>query len=448
MIRPSCPVFFLSPPPSCPVQLAADAARQAVTLLANSPPGSPGALPWSAAALAGKRVCVLGPLANLSLAHMGSYAPTVPLASIVSPAAGISAALGGVPVSTLAGCTDQTACTQLDPALAPLAATCDAIVAVLGTSAVATEEAEEEGALLLQQPQQNADSSTGRRRRQRRYGASGGCTPQDAHEQEGCDRSDVLFPGQQLALLQVLSAAANASGAPLVLVIASAGMIDLSVPAANPAVKAIIRAPYLAQFVGTALADVIFGAFNPSGRLTLTFYAPPYTNALPAITNYSMAGRTYRYYDGKPLYEFGFGLSYTTWSYAAASVPAQVAPCDVVSVTSLLANTGGRAGAEVAQLYLSLPNATVPLVPRMQLVAFDKVALGRGESALLNLTITPEASSVLREGDFEPVIEPGLRVLWLGSSSGRSRPGVAAVYEVVGETVPLSACATAAAGAA
>ena len=400
------------------MQLAADAARQSVTLLKNTA----GALPWAPAGLAGKRVCAFGPLANLSVAHMGSYAPTVPIGDMVSPAAGLQAALEavGATVVTLAGCTDQTACTQLDPALGPLAATCDAIVAVLGTSAVTSEE----------------EALPSRRQAQ-----SSACDPtQNAHEQEGCDRANVLLPGMQLALLATLTSAANKSGAPLVLVAVSAGMLDLSVPAADPTVAAILRAPYLAQFVGTALADVIMGSYNPSGRLTVTFYAPPYSNALPAMTNYSMAGRTYRYYDGEPLYEFGFGLSYTTWGYTDITTPQRVGPCDTVMVSTVLSNTGLRSGAEVPQLYLSIINATVPLVPRLQLVNFDKVSLEPGSSAQLNFSITPEDSSVLREGDYVPVIEPGIRSVWLGSSSGTMRPGVAASYEVVGPVTPLSAC--------
>jgi beta-glucosidase len=90
-------------------------------------------------------------------------------------------------------------------------------------------------------------------------------------------------------------------------------MLDLSFPATDSSISAILQAPYLGQFVGGALADVIFGHFNPAGRLTQTYYAPPYANNLPSISNYSMAGRTYRFYDGAPLFEFGFGLSYTSW---------------------------------------------------------------------------------------------------------------------------------------
>jgi beta-glucosidase len=217
-------------------------------------------------------------------------------------------------------------------------------------------------------------------------------------------------------------------------------MLDLSVPAANPSIRAILRAPYLAQFVGRALSDVILGAFNPSGRLTLTFYAPPYSNNLPAMSNYSMAGRTYRYYAGEPLYEFGFGLSFTEWSYSAAALPASVGPCDVIHVTAVLKNIGGMSGAEVAQLYLTVYNASVPLMPFKQLVNFDKVALEPGDSVLLNLTITPEDNAVLRDGDFVPVIEPGVRAVWLGSSSGESRPGVAATFTVVGPVALLSSC--------
>ena len=361
---------------------------------------------------------------------MGSYAPSVPVDDIVSPTAGVTAMLAGVgaTVVTLAGCTEQTACSQLDPNLGPLAATCDAIVAVIGTSAISAEEVEGTAPLTP-------------RRSLVRAAVAAACDPtQNAHEQEGCDRANVNLPGQQLELLLTLSSAANASGAPLVVVAVSAGMLDLSVPAADPNVAAILRAPYLAQFVGSAIADVIFGAFNPSGRLTLTFYAPPYSNNLPAMSNYSMAGRTYRYYDGEPLFEFGFGLSLTSWEYSGVALPSSVGPCEVVHVSAVLTNVGSRPGTEVAQLYLSLQNASVPLVPLKQLVNFDKVALAPGNATLLNLTITPEDSAVLRDGDFVPVIEPGVRTVWLGSSSGEGRPGVAASFAVVGPVTPLSAC--------
>src|SRR5205814_1827046 len=123
---------------------------------------------------------------------------------------------------------------------------------------------------------------------------------------------------------------------------------------------------------GRAIVDVLTGAYNPAGRLPVTFYAS--TAQLPAFTDYSMKGRTYRYFTGKPEYPFGYGLSYTRFRYAAPTVARSDAD-RIVSVR--VTNSGAQQGDEVAQLYVTPPQG--PGVPRRSLKGFERIHLAAGE---------------------------------------------------------------------
>ncbi len=390
---------------------AREAARAAVVLLANAPPAR-GGLPWPRGALTGLHVCVVGPLANATSDFMGGYAPVPRPGDIISPLAALSSALAGVAagVTLVPGCApgDGVYCAKLQPALGPVLAACDRIIAVLGTSASA--------------PMCHAGMNLGR-------------------EAEGCDRDGLVLAGMQASVLE----ACLSSGAPVAVAVASGGMVALGGAAlAHAHLAALLAAPFGGQFAGDALAAVILGDENPAGRLTTSWYSAEAAARLPAISNYSMAGRTYRYADEADVdFVFGHGLSFSTFAYADLSVaPANPGPCDTVTVTALLTNAAGPAGAEVAQLYVSFMGASVPRPPRLALVNFEKVVLAAGGRVTLNLTITPEDNSVLREGDFVPVIEPGARALWLGASSSaaRSAPGLAGAFTVSGPATPLSQC--------
>ena len=399
------------------VALARTAARAAVVLLQNRGGGGGGSrrLPWPRAALAGKAVCVVGPLANATADWMGGYAPLPPLGAIVSPLAAFSAALAGTAasVSLLPGCApgDGAACAALQPGLAAALGACEATVLVLATSELA-------------------------------HGACAGVNL--AREGEGCDRSGVGLPGAQPSLLAAVLA--NVRG-PLAVVLASGGMLDIGADAlADERIDALLAAPFGGQWAGDAIAAVVLGDANPSAKLTTTYYTTAAFQRLSAITNYSMVNRTYRYMAdaADAAFPFGHGLSFSNFSYSSLRVtPAAPAPCDTITVTATLTNAAGApAGAEVAQLYISIVGASVP-VPRLQLVNFDKLVLAPGESAPLSLTILPEDHAIMRAGDFLPVIEPGTRRLWLGTSSADSSAGgvgLAGTYDVAGDVTPLRNC--------
>jgi beta-glucosidase len=398
------------------VALARTAARAAVVLLQNRG-GSGGTrrLPWSRAALSGKAVCVAGPLANATADWMAGYAPLPPPAAIVSPLAAFAAALAGAAASVtlLPGCApgDGVACAALQPGLAAALAACDATVLVLATSEV----------------------------------AHGACADVNlSREGEGCDRSGVGLPGAQPSLLA--AALANAGG-PLAVVLASGGMLDVGADAlADARIDALLAAPFGGQWAGDAIAAAVLGDENPSAKLTTTYYTTQALARLSAISDYSMANRTYRYLAdaADAAFPFGHGLSFSNFSYSDLRItPAAPAPCDTVTVSATLTNAADApAGAEVAQLYIAIAGASVP-VPRLQLVNFDKLVLAPGASAPLSLTILPEDHAVLRAGDFLPVVEPGARRLWLGSSSADAAAGgvgLAGAYDVAGAVTPLRDC--------
>ena len=398
--------------------LAREAARASVVLLANRNASSGGgALPWRRAALVGSRLCIAGPLANATGDFMAGYAPVPRAGDIISPLRGFTEALAGValaaPPTYIPGCApgDGVACAALQPGLARALRACDRVVLVLGTSAVG--------------------------------GGGGGGKPGGgnlAHEAEGRDRTGLALAGQQGALLS----AAAGLGVPLAVVLASGGMVDIGA-GGEAGVSALLAAPFGGQYAGEALAAVVLGDENPSGRLTTTWYASAYVapgGPLGALTNYSMAGRTYRHAPpGAARWVFGHGLSFSNFSFASLLLsPASPGPCDTVTVTATLRNAGGPPGAAVAQLYVGFPGAPVPGAPAQALVNWQRVALAAGGSAALALTVTPEDNAVLRAGDYVPVIEPGLRRVWLGASSDTGGEGLAGEYTVQGPATPLSQC--------
>jgi beta-glucosidase len=198
---------------------------------------------------------------------------------------------------------------------------------------------------------------------------AGGITGKIEGEGSG-DRTAIELPQIQSDLLQ----AVHALGKPVILVLMSGSAI--ASPWAAQHLPAILQAWYPGENGGTAVADVLFGDYNPAGRLPVTFYAA--TSDLPPFGDYSLQNRTYRYFTGKPLFAFGHGLSYTRFGYSALSA-AYVAPANELRVHFTLENTGKRDGDEVAQVYLN-----------RQLAGFARVHLKRGERRALSLTIPGE----------------------------------------------------------
>ncbi|WP_022824199.1 glycoside hydrolase family 3 C-terminal domain-containing protein [Hymenobacter norwichensis] len=202
----------------------------------------------------------------------------------------------------------------------------------------------------------------------------------------GGDRTTIGLPQVQTELLKVL----HSSGKPVVFTMMSGSALATPWEAAN--LPALITTWYGGQSAGTALADVLFGDYNPAGRLPVTFYKSE--TQLPPFDNYSMAGRTYRYFTGEPLFPFGHGLSYTTFQYSNVKVLSKPVTGQPISVSVQVQNTGQRAGDEVVQLYVRHPGAS-GRVARHALEGFRRMNLKAGEKKTVTFTLTPRQLSRL-----------------------------------------------------
>jgi beta-glucosidase len=189
----------------------------------------------------------------------------------------------------------------------------------------------------------------------------------------GGDRVRLGIPRVQEALLQRVSAL----GKPVVLVLLSGSAV--AVNWAREHVPAIVELWYPGQAGGSALADVLFGDYNPAGRLPVTFYKSE--DQLPPFDDYSMKGRTYRYFEGEPLYPFGYGLSYTTFTYTNLRVPDEASAGSPVKVSVEVENSGKRDGEDVVQLYVKHPGVV------RELQGFERVPLRAGERKTVSFTV-------------------------------------------------------------
>ncbi|HEU4902122.1 MAG TPA: glycoside hydrolase family 3 C-terminal domain-containing protein [Flavisolibacter sp.] len=222
----------------------------------------------------------------------------------------------------------------------------------------------------------------------------GGISPQLEGEEmrvdypgfNGGDRTSILLPAAQTELLKVL----KATGKPVVFVMMTGSAIACPWEAQN--LPAIVNAWYGGQSAGTAIADVLFGDYNPAGRLPVTFYKSD--TDLPDFNSYDMTNRTYRYFKGTPLYGFGYGLSYTTFVYDNLKLPANVAKSKSAPVSVRVTNSGKMDGEEVVQLYVSGQGKQAPL---RSLKGFQRIFLKRGESRVVNFNLTPDDLSLVDE---------------------------------------------------
>jgi beta-glucosidase len=220
----------------------------------------------------------------------------------------------------------------------------------------------------------------------------------------GGDRITLDLPRLQEDLLQKIQAA----GKPVVLVLLNGSALAVNWAADN--VPAVVEAWYPGQAAGTALADVLFGDANPSGRLPVTFYKA--AADLPPFTEYRMVGQTYRYFKGEPLYPFGYGLSYTTFEYSNLKLPESVEAGADLAVTVDVKNAGFRVGDEVVQLYVSDLEALVP-VPIRSLQGYQRIHLQPGERRTVRFTVTPRQLSLI-DKDGARVVEPGVFEIAVG----------------------------------
>ena len=228
----------------------------------------------------------------------------------------------------------------------------------------------------------------------------------------GGDRTDIGLPKGQEALLK----AVTATGKPVVVVLLNGSA--LAVNWANDHVPAILEAWYPGEEGGKAIADVLFGDYNPGGRLPVTFYKS--VDQLPPFTDYSMQGRTYRYFKGEPLYPFGFGLSFTKFKYGTLKLSANTIKAgENVRIAAEVQNVGDVAGDEVVQLYVTDVAASAP-VPIRSLAGVKRIFLRPGEKQSVSFTLTPRQMSIIDDRGSR-VIEPGEFLLSVGGKQPGSR---------------------------
>ncbi|MET0814260.1 MAG: glycoside hydrolase family 3 C-terminal domain-containing protein [Pseudoxanthomonas sp.] len=230
----------------------------------------------------------------------------------------------------------------------------------------------------------------------------------------GGDRTDTRLPSTQRKLLEAL----QATGKPVVMVLTTGSA--LAIDWAKQHVPAILVAWYPGQRGGNAVADVLFGDANPAGRLPVTFYKAE--EKLPAFDDYAMRGRTYRYFDGEPLYPFGHGLSYTSFEYADLKLDRdKLGVVDEMKAAVQVSNTGQRAGDEVVQLYLRQVKAGAGRTLK-ELRGFQRVALQPGESRRVEFVVKPERDlRFYDENGKRYAVDPGAYEVQVGASSADIR---------------------------
>jgi beta-glucosidase len=243
---------------------------------------------------------------------------------------------------------------------------------------------------------------------------------------KGGDRTSLDLPRPEEDLLE----AVVATGKPVVLVLTNGSA--LSVNWAKEHVNAILDAWYPGEEGGTAVAETLSGRNNPAGRLPVTFYTG--VDQLPPFEEYSMQNRTYRYFHGNPLYPFGYGLSYTTFSYSDLSLPASpIAAGQPMGAELTLTNTGLRAGDEVVQLYLSFPDLAG--APIRALRGFRRLHLDPGQSERVRFDLKPRDLSMVTEAG-EPIIPEGKYAVSIGGGQPNTgAPTVEGTFKVEGSVV-------------
>ena len=231
----------------------------------------------------------------------------------------------------------------------------------------------------------------------------------------GGDRTSLDLPAPEEALVEAVAA----TGKPLAVVLVNGSA--LAVNWINDHANAVLEAWYPGEEGGAAVAESLSGKNNPAGRLPVTFYTG--VNQLPNFEDYGMANRTYRYFSGKPLYPFGYGLSYTTFKYSDLSVPTQaVAAGQPVGSDVTVTNTGKIAGDEAVQLYLKFP--AVKGAPQIALRGFQRIHLEPGASQKVHFELKDrDLGMVTEEGN--PIIAPGDYTVSIGG--GQPDTGAAGV---------------------
>ncbi|HJQ30741.1 MAG TPA: glycoside hydrolase family 3 N-terminal domain-containing protein [Pyrinomonadaceae bacterium] len=361
--------------------LAAEAARRSITLLKNEN----NLLPLDRKRL--KSIAVIGPNANR--AHLGGYTDPTP-ARGVSVLEGVTKKLGaGVRVNYAEGCkiTKEGGDWWADTSHPSDAAEDERLIAQAVEAARASDVA-----LVV-------------------IGGNEDTNKEGWADNHLGDRDTLELMGRQNDLVK----AVLATGRPTVVMLINSGPLAVTYVAEN--VPAILEGFYLGEETGTGVADVLFGDYNPSGKLPVSF--PRTVGQLPIYYNYKpSAKRGYLYASKEPLFPFGHGLSYTTFEYSNLKVaPAQIGPGGQAQVTVTVTNTGRRAGEEVVQLYLRDVVSSVTR-PVRELKDFARVSLAPGESKTVTFTITPDKLAFYNL-NMERVVEPGWFDVMVGTSSAK-----------------------------
>lgn len=359
-------------------ELAAEAARRSITLLKND--GN--LLPLDRSAL--KSIAVIGPNANR--VHLGGYSDDPGRG--VSVLEGITNKVGArIKVNYAEGCkiTEEGGNWFADTAHLSNTAEDEKLIA----QAVEVAKSSDVALLVL--------------------GGNEDTNKEGWADNHLGDRDSLDLVGRQNDLVK----AVLETGKPTIVLLINSGPLSINYIAEK--VPAILEGFYLGQETGVGIADVLFGDYNPSGKLTVTF--PRSVGQLPAYYNRKpTARRGYLFTSKAPLFPFGFGLSYTSFEYKNLKVtPAQIGPAGEAKVSVTVTNTGNRAGDEIVQLYLHDLVSSVTR-PVMELKDFKRVSLKAGESKTVEFTITPAKLSFLNL-NMESVVEPGWFDIMVGSSS-------------------------------
>jgi len=371
-------------------------AREAIVLLTNR------ATATGAAALPLRRdlgtIAVIGPLADDSGSMLGPWRGAGRAADAVTILAGIREALPNTHVLYARGAPVDTQSTAGFAAAEEAARTADAVILVLG---------------------EGADMSG-----------------------EAASRASIALPGSQLALAQAVTRAARAAnpGKPVIAVLANGH--PLAVPWLADSTSALLETWFLGVEQGHAVADVLFGDYNPSGHLPVSL--PRATGQIPIYYDHKNTGRpaaadnkyTSKYLDlpWTPLFPFGYGLSYTTFAYSNLRLSsAQIHAADSLGVSVDVTNTGHRAGDDVVQLYVRDDVGSVTR-PVRQLEDFRRVTLQPGEARTVHFTLHPD-NLAFYGLSMQRVVEPGTFTVWTGGSSAAS---LTAHFTVTGDTLVLA----------
>ena len=352
-------------------QLALEAARKSIVLLKNANQ----ILPLSKNI---KNLAVIGPNADDEKMLWGNYNGTP--AETVTPLQGIKAKLPDANIDYARGCELAESTNIIDSVkikknfdeAVSVAEKADAVVMFLGLS----------------------PRLEGEEMKVQFKGFSGG------------DRETIDLPKPQEDLIKAISKLHK----PLVLVLLNGSALAINWEAEN--VPAIIDAWYGGQAAGTAISDVLFGDYNPAGRLPVTFYKS--TADLPDFDDYSMRNRTYRYFNGELLYPFGYGLSYTTFKYSNIKVPQTLTTGKSYTVTAQVQNIGNKAGEEVVQLYVKhLDNGIRK--PIVALKGFKRIYLKVGEIRTVSFSISPESLSLVDKNN-KQTERAGISQIFIGGA--------------------------------